>query len=164
MNNTIKELFDLQMFYLIKVLDNIPENKLYEKQGDGFNSAGWTLGHLIVESEDLFSFLNIPTIKIPDEWDRCFKNGKRNGLEDKNNLPSKGELINAFQLRYNSLMTNYLKLTNVEKESPHPSEMLRDFYSNLDSWYVHHLITHVAVHIGNITTWKKVIGLEVNGI
>ena len=163
MHKTIKELYHFQKTYLKQIVQNIPENHLYDQQIEGFNSAGWILGHLIVESEDVFNYLKIETVKIPSQWRKYFKRNSKSNLYELENLPVKAELVKLFELRYDQLLDVYLDLTNEERNAMHPSEMLSSFYSNVDAWFVHHLINHVAIHCGNITTWKRMIGLETNG-
>lgn len=162
MKQTIIHLFDLQIIYLKKLVENIPENRLYEKQLEGFNSAGWLLGHICVEADDIFDHLNTPYNKLDPKWYDWFKNssGKVSALE---NLPSKADLLNVLDERYNLLSISYLQLSDKEQNSNHPSKMLRDVFPSVDSWFAHHLTTHIAIHCGNIAVWKKILGIEVNG-
>jgi hypothetical protein len=41
--------------------------------------------------------------------------------------------------------------------------MLKEVFPTLDSWFAHHLTTHIAVHCGNIVVWQKMIGLDADG-
>ena len=61
------------------------------------------------------------------------------------------------------LLNEYLSITDEKRMSMHTSEMLSQIYTNTDSWFAHHIITHIAVHIGNITIWKQVNNIAVQG-
>lgn len=161
MKNTVLDLYRFQKNYLFKLLDNIDDTQLYERQMDGFNSAGWILGHLCVEAEDVLDYLKIDYTKVSDNWEKWFRNstGKVERIEG---LPTKEWLINIFTERYNLLESAYSELGS-RGDDPHPSIMLKDIFTNLDAWFAHHLVTHIAVHCGNISVWKKMIGLEVGG-
>lgn len=162
MKETIISLYDFQLLYLKKLVDNIPEDRLYEKQLEGYNSAGWLLGHLCVEADDLFIYLNLPYTTLDPQWYDWFKNSTGK-ITDVKNLPSKRILLDTLEERYSLLSTKYLQLTENERKSAHPSNMLKKIFPNLDSWFAHHLTTHIAIHCGNIAVWKKVLRMEVDG-
>lgn len=162
MSSTVLDLFHFQATYLTKLVANIPEDRLYEQQLEGHNSAGWILGHLCVEAEDVFRHIDAPYELVDDHWALWFKNttGKIDSLEG---LPSKETLLDVFKDRYDLLAIIYENLTEGQRVSPHPSTMLKDVFNNLDAWYAHHLTTHISIHCGNLAIWKKMIGLEVGG-
>lgn len=164
MRNTIVELFEFQEQYLFQILRNIPESKLYSTDKNMGNSPGWILGHLIVEIEDIFNHLNIERENIETFFFESFKGGVYYKSFNVEKLPNKEKLMILFKKRYSLLLNTYLELNQNQRKEKHPSEMLSEIYSNVDSWIVHHLITHVAVHIGNISTWKKMNHIEVQGI
>ena len=134
---------------------------MYEKQLDGFNSAGWILGHIYVEGQDVLNFYNIEYVH-QHEWDQFFRFGT-GSISSLNGLPIKEELLQQINERYSIIMELYLSLSEEQKNAPHPSQLLQNAYKNIDGWFAHHLTNHIAVHCGNITVWKKLIGLPVNG-
>ena len=164
MNNTIKELYKFQKLYLLKILENISEKELFLNQEKGINSPGWILGHLIVEVEDISKHLNIKTVPLPMHWNEMFRGGKPWKNFSSKELPKKEELIEVFIATYDSLLNVYTNLSDQQRKSIHPSKMLAQFYTNLDSWFSHHLITHLAVHSGNIAMWKKMNNIKVEGL
>lgn len=164
MKNTIKELYEFQKIYLIKILENIPEDKLFFNQEKGINSPGWILGHLIVEIEDIAEFLKIELKPIPNSWKEIFKGGQPWKFEFQNELPKKTELIESFITNYDYLLNEYLNLSEEIRQKKHPSKMFAQLYTNVDAWFAHHIITHFAVHSGNITMWKKMNAINVEGL
>ena len=162
MHNTVTELFKFQEAYLENLLSNIPEERLYEKQLKNYNSAGWILGHLCIEAEDVFNHLNIPYEKVNESWTTWFKNssGTITSLEE---LPTKKELTHVFKKRYEALCLAYNNLSPRDRFSDHPSKFMENHLPNLDAWFAHHLTTHIAIHCGNIVVWKKMVGLKVDG-
>lgn len=161
MTSTIVSLFRFQEKYLLKLLANVSEEDLYKKQFEGFNSAGWILGHFCVEAEDVLKYYEIPYHEHAD-WVSLFRNttGKIKSLD---NLPSKEELLNSFKERYDLLCEKFDSLSSEELKQPHPSTFMKDFLPDIESWIAHHLTTHISLHIGNLVVWKKMIGLEVGG-
>jgi len=162
MKETIVDLCQFQIQYLKKLIENIPEDRLYEKQLEGYNSAGWILGHICVEAEDVFAHLDIQYPTVDENWISWFRNssGKITSLE---NLPSKEELIQMLESRYHLLCDAYLNLSDERRNGPHPSNFMKDKLKTFDSWYAHLLTTHISIHCGNLSIWKKIIGLPIGG-
>ncbi len=162
--NTVVELLNFQLQYLNRLVENIPNERLYEKQLEGYNSAGWILGHICIEAEDVIQQLPTKTTfeKLDINWEKCFRNstGKIDTLTD---LPSKEMLLNTLNRRYKKLGDAYASLSILQRNGQHPSTSLNKVLTTFDAWYAHHLTTHIAMHCGNIVVWKKLIGLEVNG-
>ena len=160
MLSTISSLYHLQKGYLFNLLDNITDDILYEKQLEGFNSPSWILGHICIEGEDVLNHFNIPF--TPTNWKPLFQmgTGKITSLEG---LPSKKELIDTFIERYTLLINKYKSLSETERALPHPSAFMKSLVPDIDSWFAHHLITHIAIHCGNIVVWKKMMVIEIGG-
>ena len=161
--NTIKELYNLQKLYFLKILANIPNEELFDGQENGISSPGWVLGHLVVELEDIINHLRLSVEPLPNYWLESFKGAKNWNNRPLKELPKKRLLIKLFETRYDILMNEYLKLDDAVRKEKHPSKMFSDIYSNIDSWFAHHLITHLAIHSGNITVWKQSKGMKVDG-
>ncbi len=164
MNNTIGQLYNFQKFYLKQIVDNIPQDRLFEKQSEGFNSAGWLLGHLVVEADSVMNFLNLSLPAVPTAWKQSFAGG---GIWDPGrfeSFPTKKQLLTHFEERYDEILDAYEQLNEEEKAAEHPSLLLANIYANVDAWIAHHLVNHIAVHCGNIVVWKKAIGLPVQGL
>lgn len=161
MKETIAALYNFQLNYLEKLVHNIPEERLYEKQLEGFNSAGWILGHIFVEAEDLLNFLEIP-YEQNETWTALFRNttGK---IKDLENVPTKAEMLDKIRTRYDALLDVYLSLSEEQRNADHPSTLIKDMLPNMDAWFAHHLTTHISIHCGNLVVWKKLVGLEING-
>ena len=159
--NTIEALYHFNISYLIRLAENIPDEQLYEKQLDGFNSAGWILGHLFVEGQDILDFYEIEH-HTSSEWDQYFRYGSGK-ITSRENLPKKEDLIKKIKKRYQLLLELYLNLSDEQKAAKHPSTLLAGTYENMDTWFAHHFTNHIAIHCGNITVWKKLIGLPING-
>lgn len=162
--SSILDLFNFQLQYLQRLVENIPDQRLYEKQLEGLNSAGWILGHICVEADDVINQLQVQErFKTLDpKWTDWFRNttGKISSLEG---LPSKEVLLTALIERYKTLGQVYLELSETQRKGEHSSKLLKGILTSFDAWFAHHLTTHIAVHCGNLVVWKKVIGLPVNG-
>ncbi len=162
--NPIIDLLNFQLEYLNQLMENIPDERLYEKQLEGFNSAGWIIGHLCLEPEDVIRELGIAESfkRLDENWEKWFKNSSGK-IEVIDNLPNKEILMNTLNERYILLGRIYENLTLAQRNANHPSKLLSNVLTTFDAWFAHHLTTHIAMHCGNIVVWKKLIGIPVNG-
>ncbi len=159
---SILSLFDFERAYLLRMMDNIPEELLYAKQNEGFNSAGWLMGHLCVEIQDVLDHFNLDYPKWSGSIDTAFRMGISGEL-DLSIKQKKNEILDVFETRYNLARQLYIDTDSEKLEGPHPSAFLGDLVPDLDAWFIHHLVPHLAIHAGNLSVWKKLVGLEVNG-
>jgi hypothetical protein len=158
---SILALYRFQLQYLENLIENIPDERLYELQDEKFNSAGWILGHLCVEVEDVFEYYAISYSKNKS-WRNMFRN-TMGQIKSGDTLPSKQDLWRELNKRYAIFADFYMNLSETERKKDHPSNLLKDILPDTDSWLNHHITTHIAIHCGNLVVWKKMIGLNVNG-
>ena len=71
--------------------------------------------------------------------------------------------LEVFDVLYPELCRVYRDMTPSERQRGHPSTIIRDRLPDLDAWVAHHIATHLSVHCGNLATWKRIVGIEVNG-
>lgn len=159
---TIIAIAKFQCHYLEQLYNNVPEDKLYERQLQGYNSAGWVMGHLAVEADSVLHHLKIRKLPKLKGWYQWFKNtqGKITTLEG---LPGKAELLKEFKEANTVLIEAYNTLPVGDRNSSHPSIIIGQRLPNLDSWVTHHITTHISIHCGNFAVWKKLVGLNVEG-
>ena len=162
MTSTIITLFHFQATYLKKLLSSISNEVLYQKQHEGFNSPGWILGHFCIEAEDVLNHFKINYPPLDPTWSKWFKNGSGK-IETDANLPSKEALLHVFDERYKLLIELYASLSDEQRLAPHPSNFMKNIVPDTDSWFAHHITTHISIHCGNIVVWKKMMGIEVGG-
>jgi hypothetical protein len=65
---TIIAIAKFQCHYLEQLYNNVPEDKLYERQLQGYNSAGWVMGHLAVEADSVLHHLKIRKLPKLKGW------------------------------------------------------------------------------------------------
>ena len=157
----ISNLYYFQKKYLFQLLENIPEERAYERQVEGYNSAGWIMGHLCVEAMDALTKLGIES-DGNEEWLQWFSydSGK---LQSIDGLPSLAESKAEFDRLYELLINAYETLSEEDASKAPDSALLAEILPDVKTWLAHHLTTHVSIHAGNLVVWKKMLGLNVGG-
>ena len=129
----ISELYNFQKSYLFQILQNIPEEEFFKNEPKNVNSPGWIIGHLIVEIQDIFNYLETQIEILPTEWFLYFKGGKTTEYSKFINSLTKKDLIDTFEFRYDFLLKTYSELSEQKKQSKHPSKMFSEIYTNIDA-------------------------------
>lgn len=92
----ISELYNFQKSYLFQILQNIHEEEFFKNEPNNVNSPGWIVGHLIVEIQDIFNYLETQIEILPTEWFLYFKGGKTTEYSKFINSLTKKDLIDTF--------------------------------------------------------------------
>jgi hypothetical protein len=153
MDKDIEHLFNFQMKYVLGLVENIPQELVYEKQGE-FNSAGWVLGHLCVEGVDALVKI-AGDYPLDKSWLSLFsyKGELKSGAEE--NLPDLKSLTADFESIYKALWEQAITLDKQALSLAPQSELLQNIFPTTSSWLAHHLTTHIAIHAGNLSVWKN---------
>ena len=158
----IISLFEFQQSYLLKTVANISDEIAYTKQDQGINSAGWVLGHLCAEGVDVLIKLGAHDTVYSVDWLGLFGSDAPS-LDLQANLPSLSRAVHDFNEIYERVIAAYRALPAHAFEDDPPSKLLKDHLPNKHVWLLHHITTHIAVHIGNLVVWKKLNGLSIDG-
>ena len=166
MSQDVIALYHFQQQYLFQVLANIPDDVAYERgeeklNGVGLNSAGWLMGHLCAEGIDVLTKLAIE-YRVDVDYSALFSYQVKE-MPAVERCPSLSQMKQDFDYIYGLLATAYAELDETKAQVAPPSELLQSVLSTTSAWFAHHLTTHLSIHIGNLTVWKKVMGIEVNG-
>lgn len=162
MQQDIISLFEFQKSYLLKTVANISDDDAYAKQGEGINSAGWIVGHLCAEGVDVLIKMGAHVETFAIDWLGLFGSDAP-PLDLSAPLPSLSLAVGDFSHIYERVIAAYRALPAHAYADDPPSMLLKDHLPNKHVWFLHHITTHIAVHIGNLVVWKKQLGLPING-
>lgn len=143
--------------YVLRMVQDIPEKQWYMTTSHCINSPGWCIGHITTECDHALMRIGKERV-CPGTWDLYFLQGTH-PEEDNGKLPKKSALIDAFQLGHKRFRQGVQKLTTEEVSQPSPTKFLKPFLPKYSDWLTHMLTTHIAMHAGNIATWRRVAGL-----
>ena len=147
--------------YLSALVEDIPEDRLYEGQLDHVNAPGWVLGHISVETDDGLRYAGGDQV-VPQSWyDHFYYTAPR--ISSLDGLPQKEEMLSACKKAVIGLMDVVEVMPDELLDKPCHSEFLREHLPTERDWYVHILTTHIAIHAGNVATWRKLHGLAAAG-
>jgi hypothetical protein len=158
--------------YAEKVAADIPAEKFARKPrfaGHGgevvvdCNHPAFVYGHLSLYPARLGGFLgfNVAPVVVPTAWMDLFKAGAA-CLDDPSGTiyPGGVEILTAFSKGYAWLFAEMAGLSDEVLAKPHPDENVRaKFFPTLGAAMVFMTNSHVMVHAGQISTWRRCVGM-----
>jgi len=125
----------------------------------GMNHPVWVAGHLaIVADRAVAQRLLGQSPVLPDEWVERFTKGSTPAA-DPGNYPDLVELIAALSERH-ATVAELVSIEGVHVfEKTTPDEHFRQRFSTLGGALAYTMITHEALHLGQLSAWRRASGL-----
>lgn len=149
--------FHINLDFLERLVDDVPEEKLTDQPEGLRNHPLWTLGHLACSLEAMAGELGIDPW-IPPGWSRPFGPGSQ-PAPDLEGYPPKEELLQTLREGKKRLTEALSRLDDDELLSPLPDTRYRRRFPTIGHALLHILAAHLAVHVGQLGAWRRAVGL-----
>lgn len=157
MIDLLRSRFAFQLSYIKELVADIPESRFAEQPAPGMNSPAWLLGHLCWAAEFVPTMLG-RTPTLDDAWTERFGAWSRPST-DATLYPPKGELIAALVAAH-ARVEEALPLATAERLAAElPDPVFRKQLPTIGDGVVHIMTTHEAVHAGQLSAWRRIVGL-----
>ena len=143
--------------YANKLVADLSEEQMCAQPAPGMNHAAWVLGHLAFVFDSMTAVFDQKPTMTP-EWKTLFNLASK-PLPDATAYPSKAELLAAYETNYGRIV-ELVRATNEEmlaREFPNPR--LRPLLPTVGVAMVHILTSHQGVHLGQLSAWRRALGL-----
>jgi hypothetical protein len=145
--------------YARLLTDDLDDRTMCDQPFPGMNPPAWVLGHLAVCTD--FALMLLGREKLcPPEWHAMFGPGSTLAA-DRSAYPSKEELMSALE-RGHEAVTAALPIVTPEllaAKHPFPVRFLRRSLPSVGDLLLHLLTSHEAVHLGQLSAWRRSVGL-----
>lgn len=157
MNKSILATFGFNLQYTQMLLADVPQEKMCEQPGGLTNHPTWIVGHLAISCNFTGQLLGFDPV-CPPEWDKLF------GMESQptNNpsqYPSKDELTKKLQEGHARAAKAFGEVAAEDLAKPNPVESLSPMFPTVGDMAVFMLTSHEAIHLGQISAWRRAQGL-----
>lgn len=145
--------------YCERLTADLDESRLGAIPAEGLKPPVWVLGHLAIVG-DLGRKLFGASMVCPQAWHTQFAPGSdATALPDP--LPSKAELVSAIDSGYREIqrLAQAADPQTMAAPNPLPMPFLQQNLPTVGDLVAHLLTTHMAVHLGQLSTWRRVAGL-----
>jgi hypothetical protein len=144
--------------YARQLVVDVPDEQLAEQPAPGLNHPAWLLGHLTTAADFVLGLLGgKPT--APDGWAAVFAPGTVPSPE-RGLYPPKADLLNAFEAAHGALAAAATTTDPALMAKPNPVEPMRARFPTLGDLMAYVLTTHEATHLGQLSAWRRVMGLK----
>ncbi len=145
--------------YCQRLSADIDESRLVEIPAEGLKPPVWILGHLAIVGDMGRSLFGGSKI-CPEAWHTQFAPGSdSSSLPDP--VPSKADLVSAIDAGYRDLqkLVQAADPQTLAAPNPLPMPFLQQHLPTVGDLVAHVLTTHMAYHLGQLSTWRRVAGL-----
>ncbi|MCA9024966.1 MAG: DinB family protein [Planctomycetaceae bacterium] len=140
--------------YLNGLMQDVEDADLASRSEDGGNSPLWILGHLAVVGDSAARVLGLRPVQ-PKEWRRVFFPGTDGDVADAGDL-TKQQLLDAIHEGYKRLHPELENVDTAAMAEPHGIELLKGSGLETKADFLSHVLTtHMAMHIGQISYWRR---------
>jgi hypothetical protein len=149
--------FAYSLDYLREQIADVPD-ELMTAQPDGVpNHAAWTIGHLVFIAQEIGGVIGIEPW-LGEEWTRQFGPGSQPSAPGEEHI-ARVTLLAALQTAQAKLTTAIKALKGSELDAPFPDPAYADLFPTVRHALTQVLLGHTAFHIGQISVWRRAMGL-----
>jgi len=143
--------------YAKKLVADIPNDKMCVQPAPGMNHAAWVLGHLTFVFDSMIRVWDLPH-GMPKEWIELFNLASK-PVADASRYPSKETLLEAYEKSYRRVVDAVRAASPEALAREFPNPRLRPMLPTVGVAMVHVLTSHHALHLGQLSAWRRAQGL-----
>ena len=143
--------------YCRMLVEDVADERLAEQPLPNVNHPAWTLAHLAVTAERGSKLLG-GEAKLPEDWWTKFGPGSKT-TSVRADYPSKQELLEAMHSGFERFRTAAANATAEQLAAPSQHPRTKDKLPLVSDLAAFLLTGHFGVHIGQLTMWRRMIGL-----
>ncbi len=151
--------YELTLEHLRRMVADLDEAQMVCQPNGIVNHPAWTIGHLVYSGQAIGGEIGL-VVWLPSEWARRFGTGSR-PVADSTAYPSKAALLEALHDSQRRITNRLAALGQDGLVRPLPDEHYRDRLPTLGHAVLHILVGHSAMHVGQVTAWRRAMGLTV---
>ena len=139
------------------LLDEIPDERMTEQPLPGVNHPAWILGHLALTADGVGATFGGQKT-LPAEWSTLVGQGSKPSSV-RRDYPSKSELLRAFAECHHRLREQVAGAGPELLSQPPAHPRARAAFPTLMELATFILTGHCGVHLGQLSAWRRMIGL-----
>ncbi|HZZ27343.1 MAG TPA: DinB family protein [Pirellulales bacterium] len=144
--------------FLRRLVDDVPDELMTKQPPGVVNHPAWVLGHLVYSLEAIGGEMGLSSW-LPADWQPRFGTGSIPS-DHREAYPSKESLLAALADCQHRITKQFAVLGEHGLQHALPDEKHRAFFPTIGHAVLHILTAHAALHVGQITIWRRAVGLE----
>lgn len=152
-----RRLYAMMLGYCRRLVADLDDAALTRTPAPGVNTPLWILGHLAIAADYGRELAGLPRA-CPSEWHAAFGPETDPGKVP-HPAPTKAELLAAIEAGHAAVDLAVTGLSAERLSAPNPVPFLKDRLPTVGDLLAHLLTTHDAIHLGQLSAWRRVSGL-----
>lgn len=153
-----RKLFDFMCAYAEKLFGDLPDDRLAEQPCPGMNHGAWLLGHLAIANDYGLGLLGASP-RCSRQWHDDFAPGTI-PLPQRSAYPEKELLLAGFRKSADAFRTATECASADRLTGENPFDFLRGSLPTTGDLIAHLLTTHLSLHLGQASAWRRALGLS----
>jgi hypothetical protein len=149
--------FEMNARYFRALMEGVEEGQMTVQPVFGMNHAAWIAGHLAYSFQAIGGEMGMQPW-LPADWAGLFGTGTT-PVSDPAMYPGKDRLMAVFEEGQMRIVWALRGLSDVHLAMPLPDERHRETFPTLGSAVLQILAAHMAVHLGQLSAWRRAVGL-----
>jgi DinB superfamily len=160
--DAILRTYDFNLNYARMLVEDVPEEKMADQPAaNGHavpNHAAWVIGHIAFSGNFFGGMLLGAKPACPPEWKELFGNGSK-PVTDRARYPDKATLLKALEQMHANVADAYRNADEATLAKPTPVEGLAGPFPTVGELVAFGLTAHDATHLGQLSAWRRAMGL-----
>ncbi|MCY4026136.1 MAG: DinB family protein [Acidobacteria bacterium] len=141
--------------HIESLVKDLTDDQMVSQPNGVINHPAWTLRHLASSSNFLAKTLGLEST-TPAEWDAPSPDGPSG---DAAQYPSKAELLAALKAQHERV-AEAVAAADPEFLAKDSDEQMRSYFPKVGDLVDYMLTAHEGTHIGQISAWRRAMGLK----
>jgi hypothetical protein len=143
--------------YARMLVGDIADDRMAEQPLPGVNHPAWILGHLAFSAERARGLLGAAR-ELPAVWTPLFGPGSKPSAT-RSDYPARDELLRAVEDGFERLRRQAAAATPEQLAQPSTSPSTKEALPTIQDGVAFLLTGHLGVHLGQLSTWRRMTGL-----
>jgi hypothetical protein len=143
--------------YLRRLVADVPDELMTAQPFGAANHPAWVIGHLTYSFQLIGGEMGLPPW-LPPNWEHQFGTGSL-PTDSPDTYPTKPELLHLLADGAWRVCQRLSELGIHALYVPLPDARYRHVFPTLGYAVLHVLTSHAAVHVGQVSVWRRVAGL-----
>jgi hypothetical protein len=151
------KLYAFNQGYCHRLVADLTDEQMARQPAPGMNTPLWLLGHLTLTTDGALRLLGRPPA-CPKAWAVAFS-PRTQPAASGDGLPGKAELLTAYDAGHAAVTAALPGAAAEQLDAANPFEFARAMFPTAGDLLMHLLTTHEAGHLGQLSAWRRVMGL-----
>ena len=151
--------YDLHLEFLRRLVSDLDDAQMTAQPPNTPNHPAWTIGHLAFSLQQMAGECGLSPW-LPGDWETKFGTGSE-PVSATDAYPDKASLLQVLEDSKERLFAVVRSLGEAGLAKPLPDVRYRDCFPTIGHAIVHILSGHTALHLGQLTVWRRGMKLGV---